>query len=326
MHTLMVMIDDNTGKLYAAAKPIFPSVIDEIVPLESVNLKFVTHFHIEALWGDLSISYKEIFPEYLQKLVQFIKPSPEERHPLCYDDQSCNKLRLEEATWISRKLLSMRLPVSSLYLMIEETKFEAALEEFLESAGSLSYIQIYSVVPLKHSTVDALIDKFAPVDRGGFTLSRSICLTKNQLERLVFKCGMSDKEVGITVYPEGATDNSKVTDLFHFHKHYSIKTIGNKQLTATRGGSELELHMTQLIGGSVMWMWERPYVARARLNIDRHRDEGQASQDRDHETRQNEPKEVNRHIKRSIWDRLRGLALQLRQLKYRRSERHIDRW
>uniref|UniRef100_A0A1I7YAF2 SHSP domain-containing protein n=1 Tax=Steinernema glaseri TaxID=37863 RepID=A0A1I7YAF2_9BILA len=103
------------------------------------------------------------------------------------------------------------------------------------------------------STMDAMIDKFVPVDGGSFRLKQA--LNREQLERLVLKCEMSEKKVTIEMPPETYTPSSKVTDFFDFDKYYSKKEYNRGNLTAVRDGANLQLCVESVGLGSFRWQW-----------------------------------------------------------------------
>uniref|UniRef100_A0A1I7YLB0 F-box domain-containing protein n=1 Tax=Steinernema glaseri TaxID=37863 RepID=A0A1I7YLB0_9BILA len=122
IHTLRVFLDGTAEKIYAVALPALKYDTDsKYVPLNSVDQKLITNFRIETVSPDqvqvLSNSWKEITLDKLQKLVHFIRPVRNKRHPLRYDDESLNTLTLRRGSqWINGKILSLRLPVDSVDL------------------------------------------------------------------------------------------------------------------------------------------------------------------------------------------------------------------
>uniref|UniRef100_A0A1I7ZST6 NmrA domain-containing protein n=1 Tax=Steinernema glaseri TaxID=37863 RepID=A0A1I7ZST6_9BILA len=257
IHTLRVIGDGDTGRVYAAAQPLLCDDYLGAVPVGSVNLKFITRFCIQSYCDDLPNSYKEIPLDQVEKLVRLIKPTTEGRPPLRYKFGSSNYMTLTAPTWISKELISMRLPVDSVNMWIDGEDFQAAAEEFFKSAGPLYHIHVfcYSGALLKQSTIDTMIDKFIPVDGGKFSLSGDARLTTKQLERIVLKCEMSDKKVKIVVMPEGATCSSKVTDFFDFDKYYSTKNIEGGKIRAVREGANLEVRVERSYYGFLEWEW-----------------------------------------------------------------------
>uniref|UniRef100_A0A1I7YW67 Quinolinate synthase n=1 Tax=Steinernema glaseri TaxID=37863 RepID=A0A1I7YW67_9BILA len=154
----------------------------------------------------------------------------------------------------------MRLPVDSVNLCIASKEIQAAAEEFFENTGPLYNVMIWHTCsPFKQSTVDALIDKFVPVDEGSFYLNGPTRLTRTQLERLVLKCELSNKKLEIQVYPEGATETSKVTNFFDFDKHYSRKIVQEGEVTARREGAQLEVRVGRCRHlDTFNWNWHCP--------------------------------------------------------------------
>uniref|UniRef100_A0A1I7YV45 F-box domain-containing protein n=1 Tax=Steinernema glaseri TaxID=37863 RepID=A0A1I7YV45_9BILA len=261
IHFLRVFVEEEEGKLYAAALPCWNYDTEEAAHLESVNLKFITNFIIKPniVSDQVSSSWKEITLNDLQRLVRLITPTTERRHPLRYDNASCNGLQLYKHTWITEKLISLQLPFDSVNLWIDGEELKAAVEEFFENAGPLYNVTIrYTPSALKQSTVDTLIDKFVPADDGHFQLDITTLLTRKQLERLVLKCEMSDKRVMMYVWLEGATSSTNVTDFFEFDKYYSKKGVEDGKLIARREGAKLELRVFHLssFGGEFMWRWD----------------------------------------------------------------------
>uniref|UniRef100_A0A1I7YGW9 F-box domain-containing protein n=1 Tax=Steinernema glaseri TaxID=37863 RepID=A0A1I7YGW9_9BILA len=256
IHTLYVFVDKQEGRLYAAAE----TILRDLVPLDSVDPKFITNFRTLQYREGYSNDWKEITLNQLQRLVRFIKPTTEGRPPVCYALESCNEIYFTSfhSTGIGRKLLSMRLPVNSVFLWPSLEEDQAAAEEFLENTGPLYHITIrYTHSALKQSTVDALIDKFVPVDGGSFRVTEYTNFTRDQLEKLVLKCEMSDKKVKIEVCPEGFTETSKVTDFFDFDKHYSKKKVEKKGITASRDGAQLLLRVRRY-DDALIWKWDSP--------------------------------------------------------------------
>uniref|UniRef100_A0A1I7ZJG8 DNA_LIGASE_A3 domain-containing protein n=1 Tax=Steinernema glaseri TaxID=37863 RepID=A0A1I7ZJG8_9BILA len=257
IHTLTMLAIE--GKLYAAAQPTSSRDFKKAVPLDSVDLKFITSFSVkQVLIGLVPSIWKEITLDDLQKLVRFITPTTEGRHT-----QSRNHLAIHDytPTWIAKKLLSMRLPVDSVKLCIDTKEVQAAAVEFFENVGSLHIIffRCSSSFFLRKSTVDAMIDKFVPVDGGGFHLDSKFCLTRDQLERLVLKCERSDKKVVLEVKPKGATKHSKLTDFFDFDKHYSTRKLEEgklTKLTAIREGAKLKLCVEYRPESCIRWEWK----------------------------------------------------------------------
>uniref|UniRef100_A0A1I7Z8A8 BTB domain-containing protein n=1 Tax=Steinernema glaseri TaxID=37863 RepID=A0A1I7Z8A8_9BILA len=162
IHTLRVIGDRGTGKIYAAAQPLLCDHYVDAVPLDSVNLKFITSFCIQLYSYNLSSSFKEVTLDHLEKLLRLIKPTAQGKPPVRYKRESSNYMDLAAPTWIGRQLLSMRLPVDSVTMSINGKEFEAAAEEFFKSAGPLYYICLYCCRDfiLKQSTIDAMIEKF----------------------------------------------------------------------------------------------------------------------------------------------------------------------
>uniref|UniRef100_A0A1I7YH17 FBA_2 domain-containing protein n=1 Tax=Steinernema glaseri TaxID=37863 RepID=A0A1I7YH17_9BILA len=233
------VIIDRMGQLYAAAGHARGDYLYSIVPLDSVDLNFITNFHISSFEGNdegiqrLSKTWKQITLDDLQKLVSFI---------------------LTRNVPIGPKLLSIRLPVDWIELWINDDEHVKGAEEFFENAGPLYYVSC-GIRRLKQSTIDAMIKKFVPLDGGSFSLSKKLC--RKQLERLVVKCEMLEKKVTLSVCSKGRSKKSKkdVTDFFDFDKYYSINRVG-KELFAVRQGARLELRVTHKFENRFEWRWQ----------------------------------------------------------------------
>uniref|UniRef100_A0A1I7YR76 FBA_2 domain-containing protein n=1 Tax=Steinernema glaseri TaxID=37863 RepID=A0A1I7YR76_9BILA len=250
IHTLCVFVGKEEGKLYAAAQ----TILRDLVPLDSVDQKFITNFRILPYHGGYFHNWKEITLNQLQRLVRLIKPTTEGRPPVRYDSEFSNEIHLHGTTWIDKGILSMRLPVDSVNLWLNTEEILATAEEFLANTGPLYHITIWRTYSaLKQGTVDALIDRFVPIDGGTFVLTRCANPTRVQLERLVVKCEKFNKKVTLVVWPEGFTDSSKVTDFFDFDKHYSRKMVREREVTATREGAKLRLHVKLSVTGYIRW-------------------------------------------------------------------------
>uniref|UniRef100_A0A1I7Y952 Fe-S_biosyn domain-containing protein n=1 Tax=Steinernema glaseri TaxID=37863 RepID=A0A1I7Y952_9BILA len=166
-------------------------------------------------------------------------------------------MSIEDSSRISRNLLSLRLPVDTVDLYIRKEESLLAVEQFLESTGPLYSMNISCRnCVVKQSTVDSLIEKFLPVDGSRFTVGGNIHLAKEQLERLILKCELSDKKMEIEVSPEGSTDSSKVTDFFDFDKYYPRKAVQVRKVTATREGAKSEVLVEFLTDAYIRWEWK----------------------------------------------------------------------
>uniref|UniRef100_A0A1I7ZZE1 FTH domain-containing protein n=2 Tax=Steinernema glaseri TaxID=37863 RepID=A0A1I7ZZE1_9BILA len=214
IHTLKILVNESKIKLYVAAHStslhrlledidfVSNDVIElarmiSATPLDSVEPKFITNFHIEPChyeMKDFRYNWKEITLDKLERLIRFIRPTVEHIHPSSFDQESSNFWRITAGRefYIYRKLLSMRLPVDSVSLVIEHVSDMAEVNEFFENSGPLYRVESDAIF-LKPNIVDAMIDKFVPVDGGEFILRQP--LNKKQLERLVVKCEMSKKKV-----------------------------------------------------------------------------------------------------------------------------------
>uniref|UniRef100_A0A1I7Y495 F-box domain-containing protein n=1 Tax=Steinernema glaseri TaxID=37863 RepID=A0A1I7Y495_9BILA len=230
IHTLRMLLDSEKEKIYAAAQPALSEY--RSVSLGSVDLKFITNFRIEtrsrSATSDLVNHWKEITLNDLQRLVHFIRPVRNERHPFQYDYNSFNILSVtHESDWISGKLLSMRLPVDMVTL--------SYVNGFFESEGFLYFFR-YHGPTLQQSAVDALIEKFVPIDYGRFNLHHSI--SDEQVTKLFEKCVISNKKVTVSAAVSG-----KSLDFMDLAaKHYSKKKIGEEgKVLAFFNGAEATL-------------------------------------------------------------------------------------
>uniref|UniRef100_A0A1I8AU97 Uncharacterized protein n=1 Tax=Steinernema glaseri TaxID=37863 RepID=A0A1I8AU97_9BILA len=93
------------------------------------------------------------------------------------------------------------------------------------------------------------------MDNGGFILCQSV--SKEQLERLVLKCEMSNKEVALHLSPAYETE---ITNVFDFYRHYSKVKIEDKPtgrtVTAVREGAKHTLRVWPL-GNWFGWKWTK---------------------------------------------------------------------
>uniref|UniRef100_A0A1I8AC62 DUF3398 domain-containing protein n=1 Tax=Steinernema glaseri TaxID=37863 RepID=A0A1I8AC62_9BILA len=228
--------DGSVEKIYAAA--LHASDYDayyDAVPLDSVDLKFITNFRVETVTPDeqqnLARCYKEITLHDLEKLVHFIRPVKNERHPLRYDDKSLNTLTLRQGSqWINRRIHSMRLPVD------EVTLLDVKAGQFFETAGPLYYVK-YDESDLEQRTVDALIEKFVPIDGGSFKLHQR--LSEEHLRKLFEKCVLSKKKVKVGIFPKDSTKILDSTGPIDYDKYYSEREV-IRQGEEVRFGNEDE--------------------------------------------------------------------------------------
>uniref|UniRef100_A0A1I7YZR9 GIY-YIG domain-containing protein n=1 Tax=Steinernema glaseri TaxID=37863 RepID=A0A1I7YZR9_9BILA len=267
IHALYVLVDAETDKLYAAARPVqakqphgrFSSHTENAVSLDSVDLKFVTNFRIRLeqwIFENLPSSWKEISPRKLQKLCHFIRPTTERRAPFRFDIESSNFLQLPYTNEVLlRKLLTMRLPVDYVSLGVNGTwswSLEAAVKEFFSNCGPLYYVDCH-FQHMEPSTVNTLIDKFVPVHESRFYLEQ--LLSKAQLERLVLKCELPGMMANLQVSVENASVTSCVTDFFDFDKYYSLKNVQKHRLVAFREEANVEARVTFCGLRSLDWRW-----------------------------------------------------------------------
>uniref|UniRef100_A0A1I8AMJ7 FTH domain-containing protein n=1 Tax=Steinernema glaseri TaxID=37863 RepID=A0A1I8AMJ7_9BILA len=258
IHTLRVYLDENSKKIYAATQHLMNNCCSKADALECVELKFITNFQIETCTFDPRIMIprwcKEISLDDLQRLVNFIRPVRIERHPLRNDYGSLSTLTLRRGSeWINRRLLSLRFPVDAVYLQVSKECEEA--DEFFEAAGPLYYFR-YEGPVLKESTVDALIDKFIPIDEGRFLMYQSV--SKAQIKRLVEKCVFYEKKVWLMVIPDFSTSTIKLTDLFDFDEYYSETEVleqGMEVRCTNQGEERLKLQVRWLHAGWIEWEW-----------------------------------------------------------------------
>uniref|UniRef100_A0A1I7ZBV7 DUF4365 domain-containing protein n=1 Tax=Steinernema glaseri TaxID=37863 RepID=A0A1I7ZBV7_9BILA len=250
IHTLRVFVSGFDCKLYAVAQAASEK---GTVPLASVNLKFISNFNVElsSAYENLPSSWKEITVEELGRLVRFIKPTLEQRHPLRYDDESRNTLHIPYCKQnISIILLSMRMPVDSIDLWFDH---DAEAKEFFQSAGPIYSITCFAPRDLQPSTVDVLIDKFIPVDGGKFDVYNQV--TRAQLERLIVKCGMADKKVTVNVLLDDCMKGSELKDLFDFDKYYPNRKVKHREIYAFGEGAKMKLRVTRLSDSEIECKW-----------------------------------------------------------------------
>uniref|UniRef100_A0A1I7Z736 F-box domain-containing protein n=1 Tax=Steinernema glaseri TaxID=37863 RepID=A0A1I7Z736_9BILA len=252
IHTLLVHLDGSSEKIYAAAQPML--LYDDYsyaVSLDSVDPKFITNFRIEAFDGFRS--WKEITVDDLKKLVHFIRPVRNERHPLQYGSESLNTLRLDNRSrWISGQLLSMRLPVD----MVDLRRVEGA--DLFEPAGPLYYVN-YEGPAVKESTLDAFVEKFVPIDNGYFNVR--LMLSEEHMKKLFEKCAVGNKTVQIWLIPEDSTKILDLTDPIDYDKYYSDREILRPWEIVRFGNKEKEkltLQVYRSYGESIGWMWFKP--------------------------------------------------------------------
>uniref|UniRef100_A0A1I7YLH2 N6_N4_Mtase domain-containing protein n=1 Tax=Steinernema glaseri TaxID=37863 RepID=A0A1I7YLH2_9BILA len=193
-------------------------------------------------------TWKEITLEDLKKLVHFIRPVRNERHPLSYDYNSANTLRLESGSkWINEKLLSMEIPVDYVFLWYVEA------QEFFESTGPLYYV-LYCVQALTPNTLDALIEKFVPIDGGCFTVYQSI--SEKQLKTLFEKCAVSNKKVRVSV----PFDSTVVIDYGKYYSKKEVRDKGKVVIFSNENEDRLEFKMSRssdYVGGRDWWLvWD----------------------------------------------------------------------
>uniref|UniRef100_A0A1I7YLM6 F-box domain-containing protein n=1 Tax=Steinernema glaseri TaxID=37863 RepID=A0A1I7YLM6_9BILA len=259
IHTLRVFLDGEKKKIYAAAQPpLLYDAYSSATSLDSVDPKFVTNFWIEtcSTYGHrkLPSSYKEITLFNLKRLLHLIRPSRNERPPLCYDNTSLNTLKLKNGSqWINGKLLSMRPPADSVDLVLDE-ECEGA-EEFFASTGPLYHVH-YEGPTLKRSTVDALIEKFVPIEGGYFNMHQSF--SYNQQKKLFEKCVVANKKVRVYVLSEKSTKSSDLVGLVDYIKYYSKKEVlrqGKIVIFSNEEEEKLEFRMSRSCNRWLLWDW-----------------------------------------------------------------------
>uniref|UniRef100_A0A1I7Z0W3 Tudor domain-containing protein n=1 Tax=Steinernema glaseri TaxID=37863 RepID=A0A1I7Z0W3_9BILA len=259
IHTLCIYVgDENTKKLYAVAQPTWSDCDIKAVPFDSVHQKFITHFKIEPImpWSNRLRTWREISLVQMQRLVRSIGSSlslgpSEQRHPLRYNEKSSNCLRLHRSNqWITQELLSLRVPIVSVY--IESDIDPHVAEDFFRNTGPLYHAIHQRNLP--SSTLDALINNFVPVDGGRLNLMS--LLSKEQLERLVMKCEMSGRMVSLQVSAEKGSIHSYVTDFFDFDKFYSLKQVRQRSLVAFREGADVEVYVSMYGYSRLEWHWQ----------------------------------------------------------------------
>uniref|UniRef100_A0A1I8AUP0 FBA_2 domain-containing protein n=1 Tax=Steinernema glaseri TaxID=37863 RepID=A0A1I8AUP0_9BILA len=251
IHTLQVLLDGETKKIYAAALPALECAYSKAVSLDSVDLKFITNFRIRTCESQKTPSiWKEITLDDLQRLVRPMR----NEHPLSYDYFSFNILMLKSGShWINGQLLSMQLPVDSVDLEID--KREEA-EEFFANAGPLYSVTYLQGPILKKRTLDVLIEKFVPIGNGYFQVCQKF--SKKQLTRLFEKCAMSGKKVESWVLPDDPTASSDSVDFVDYDKYYSEKEVlegGKTLLFFNREQPNLKVRVNRGYGGLLRWEW-----------------------------------------------------------------------
>uniref|UniRef100_A0A1I7YLI9 F-box domain-containing protein n=1 Tax=Steinernema glaseri TaxID=37863 RepID=A0A1I7YLI9_9BILA len=246
IHTLHVDLIGSSEKIFAAAQPL---LYDGDVSLDSIDPKFITNFQIiTSGLQKLPRIWKEITLDELQRLVRLIRPTKNERHPLRYHFYSANTLRLESGSkWINGKLLSMELPMDYVFLWYVEA------QEFFETAGPLYFVR-YTEPTLKPSTMDTLIDKFIPLDKGSFQVGQR--LSEKQLKKLFEKCAMSKKKVRVSV----PFDATVVVDYDKYYSKKEVRDKGKVVVFSNDNEAKLELRMSRssgYVGGPGWWLeWD----------------------------------------------------------------------
>uniref|UniRef100_A0A1I7Y7V7 FTH domain-containing protein n=1 Tax=Steinernema glaseri TaxID=37863 RepID=A0A1I7Y7V7_9BILA len=258
IHTLVVYVDTITGKVYAAALPDCAGWDNDTpVPLESVDLAFITNFSVESVRTNYPSNWREISLKQLKRLACFIKPTREERPPGCFDSLISNDLNLTkeaEHTFRFRELLSLGLPVDSVDLTISDG-LEDAVEKFFDQVGPLYHVIVNNKqATLTERTVDKIIEKFFPVHCSVLILKPRI--SREQLKRLILKCEMSKVHVVIYVRPEESTDSLDATKLFDFDKYYSQCKIEEGGVYTYRKDVKktLKVHVVHY-KGTMKWSW-----------------------------------------------------------------------
>uniref|UniRef100_A0A1I7YC89 Crinkler (CRN) family protein n=1 Tax=Steinernema glaseri TaxID=37863 RepID=A0A1I7YC89_9BILA len=256
IHTLRVLLDGTAEKIYAAALPALKCDTDSnYVPLNSVDRKFITKFLIGGVFAgqlqNLSNILKEITMDALERLVHFIRPVRNEQHPLFYDYESLNTLSLWSGSqWIIESLPSMRLPV-------ESVRGAVKADAFFETVGSLYHVD-YQGPALKPNTLDALIEKFVPIDGGTFHVKQK--LSEEQMKKLFEKCVVSNKRVRVTFKQEDMKKIGDSTDPINYDKYYSKRKVrwqGNEVLFGNEDKKKLELFISRLDSMHEEWIWSK---------------------------------------------------------------------
>ncbi|KAK0405927.1 hypothetical protein QR680_018268 [Steinernema hermaphroditum] len=258
IHVLMAFLHFESGKVLVTARQrcdLYETHLDCNVPLNSVDSKFITQFHVRDISFDFEESpspWKEITLEQLKHLINAVRPT-ERTKPLRCDRYDTNRLYInmllaEKDTWgLGRRLFSMRLPVDCVHLRTIEG-YDKEIERFLETTGPLFRVSVDSV------RFDLLFDKFVPIDRGVFLFRGEV--NRHQLERLVMKCEMSGAEVRFEVDFYDFEGERSLENIFDFKKIYSKTRWEEDCLVAHREGSELELY-AQYYDDVLDWCWNR---------------------------------------------------------------------
>uniref|UniRef100_A0A1I8A2A1 DUF1788 domain-containing protein n=1 Tax=Steinernema glaseri TaxID=37863 RepID=A0A1I8A2A1_9BILA len=201
--------------------------------------------------GYIPSRYKEITLDHLQKLVDFIRPVKNKRHPLRKDYFSLCFLSLHPGSeWINEKVLSMRLPVDSVELWIDASE---EMEQFFESAGFLYFVSCRAS-DMKQHTIDTILEKFSPVDNGFLNITMSLNIT--QVNKLFEKCALSEKKVAVIVSTSFSMKTIALADLIDFGKYYPTKAV-REERTYLRylDASKLEFRVKNLNGRRLKWQW-----------------------------------------------------------------------
>uniref|UniRef100_A0A1I8AU59 Thioredoxin_14 domain-containing protein n=1 Tax=Steinernema glaseri TaxID=37863 RepID=A0A1I8AU59_9BILA len=144
----------------------------------------------------------------------------------------------------------MGLPVDSVDLRQVEAN------KFFETADPL-YCVSYLGPALKQSTLDAIVEKFVPIDNGFFHVRQSI--SDEQMKKLFEKCVLSNKTVTIWAIPNDFTKIFDSRGPIDYSKYFSVKLIlregklvrfGNKE----KDKLELQVRLYEL----VEWSWSEP--------------------------------------------------------------------
>uniref|UniRef100_A0A1I7Z4U8 PiggyBac transposable element-derived protein 3 n=1 Tax=Steinernema glaseri TaxID=37863 RepID=A0A1I7Z4U8_9BILA len=143
----------------------------------------------------------------------------------------------------------MRLPVDSIKGNVES-------DEFFENSGSL-YSLIYNGSALKQSTLDAIIEKFVPIDGGDFHVRQRF--SEEQLKKLFGKCTMANRKVSVSfTLVKHCTKTFDSPDLVDYDKYYSEKEVlepGRAVRFRNKDKKKLGLRMWCPFSDLVLWTW-----------------------------------------------------------------------
>ncbi|KAK0429327.1 hypothetical protein QR680_011321 [Steinernema hermaphroditum] len=266
IHVLMVFTDFELGKILVTARPRIELCAvggRNDVPLSSVDSKFITQFHVRDVnynGEDYPTEWKEITLDHAQRLINVVRPKIERRKPLKYNRYDSNRLNItridaEKDKWdLGRTLLSMRLPVDDIYISNIDG-YESEIEKFFENLGPLYNIWIShsAASNLSSRCFDLLCEKFVPTNGGILRFEKYV--SREQLEKLVLKCEMSETKVYFEVMFADFEGERTLQKIFNFEKLYSKTKFEEGYFFALKEGAKLEVIVRDL-GAEVEWGWD----------------------------------------------------------------------